>query len=84
MTLALRRRTEGKRGRKGPADCGAGNGATGLERGGFETASERRSKKSKDRETVATGDDYDTEVDSESVKMGTWTHVTNRLYHLKN
>src|SRR6266516_4796881 len=69
-TIALRRRTEGKRGGKGPADCGAGNGATGMEGWGFGTASERRSKKSKDRATVAAGDDHDTEVDSGSVKNG--------------
>src|SRR6266446_7714741 len=74
-TIPLRRRTDGKRGGKGPVDCAAGNGATGMEGGGFGTASERKSKKSKDRATVATGDDYDNEVDSGSVKNG---HVDPR------
>src|SRR6266576_3676415 len=74
-TIPLRRRTDGKRGGKGPVDCAAGNGATEMEGGGFGTASERKSKKSKDRATVATGDDYDNEVDSGSVKNG---HVDPR------
>src|ERR1035437_5792339 len=65
--------------RKGPTDRERGDEAVGVAGSGLGAASERGPAEGEDRPAIAQETTMTLKWMADPLKMGTWTHVTNRL-----